>query len=303
MTENLFEIGVRILADGYRQSFAGLVYSLQNPGPTNSILVLVAVSLFFWGWEILRPWRRAQGVFRKDFWLDAFYMFFNLFIFPVLGFAAFSGLLYAFWGWALGRAGLSGTVLFDLSGWPVWSQLLWLFLVRDFTQWNVHRLLHRVPLLWEFHKVHHSVVQMGFAAHLRYHWMENVLYRIPEYLVLSLFGFGVKDFFIVYTISLVIGHWNHSNIVLPLGPLKYLFNNPQMHIWHHARELPTKYGVNYGLSLSLWDYLFGSAYQPADGRDIELGFDGMEDFPAGLGGQLAYPLGRKPVAKANEARP
>ena len=143
---------------------------------------------------------------------------------------------------------------------------------------------------------------MGFAAHLRYHWMENILYRIPEYLVLSLFGFGALDFFIVYTLSLAIGHWNHANIVLPLGPLKYVFNNPQMHIWHHARQLPPgRYGVNFGLSLSLWDYLFGSAYIPRDGRDEPLGFAGMETFPATLPGQLVYPLSRRATGQGNES--
>jgi AraC-like DNA-binding protein len=63
--------------------------------------------------------------------------------------------------------------------------MLLLFLVRDFVQWNVHRLLHRAPRLWEFHKVHHSVQQMGFAAHLRYHFMENIVYRTLEYIPLE----------------------------------------------------------------------------------------------------------------------
>ena len=290
MENTLLETVWRILALGYHQSFSSLAYSIQHPGPTNSILVLIGLSLFFWAWEIVKPWRVKQGAFRKDFWLDAFYMFFNLFLFPVLGFAAFSNLVFYFWGWLLGTLGFAGTVVINLGGWPGWSQLLMLFLVRDFVHWNVHRTLHRFPLLWAFHKVHHSVEQLGFAAHLRYHWMENILYRIPEFLALSLFGFGVKDFFIVYTLALFIGHWNHSNIYLPLGPLKYILNNPQMHIWHHAWELPAKYGVNYGISLSVWDYIFGSAYIPADGRDIKLGFEGLSEFPAGLSGQLIYPL-------------
>ena len=54
-----------------------------------------------------------------------------------------------------------------------------------------------------------------------------------------------------------------------------------MHIWHHAYHLPEerKHGVNFGLSLSCWDYIFGTAYIPHDGRDIKLGFPGMEDYP------------------------
>ena len=54
-----------------------------------------------------------------------------------------------------------------------------------------------------------------------------------------------------------------------------------MHIWHHAKDLPKdyKYGVNYGLSLSIWDYLFKTAYVPNSGKDVELGFEGDEKFP------------------------
>ena len=57
-----------------------------------------------------------------------------------------------------------------------------MFLLADFIQWLVHILLHRIPKLWEFHKVHHSVKEMGFAAHLRYHWMESIIYKTALYL-------------------------------------------------------------------------------------------------------------------------
>ena len=166
--------------------------------------------------------------------------------------------------------------------------------MRDFVQFNVHRLLHRVPLLWEFHKVHHSVTEMGFAAHLRYHWMENVVYRGLEYIPLALIGFGIDDFFIVYIFALSVGLFNHSNLRVNLGVLKYVFNNPQMHIWHHARDWPDKhpYGMNFGITLSVWDYLFGTAHVPSDGRDILLGFPGVEQFPKTFVGQVKHGFGR-----------
>jgi len=150
--------------------------------------------------------------------------------------------------------------------------------------------LHRVPRLWEFHKVHHSVKEMGFAAHLRYHWMENVVYRTFEYIPLALLGIGLYDFFIIHIFTLAWGHFNHSNFKLRLGFLKYIFNNPQMHIWHHAKHLPEdiKYGVNFGITLSLWDYLFKTDYIPYEGRDIELGFDDEADFPQDFSGQIKH---------------
>ena len=184
--------------------------------------------------------------------------------------------------------------------------------------------------MWEFHKVHHSVGQMGFAAHLRYHWMENVVYRTIEYIPLAFLGIGLYDFFIIHIFTLAVGHYNHSNLrasgwvsggvvglllgtVVATGAfevrilenpawweqalmvfgstffgyfllgkaMKFIFNSPEMHIWHHAHDLPEgrRYGVNFGLSLAVWDYLFGTAYVPHEGRDIQLGFPGVERFP------------------------
>jgi sterol desaturase/sphingolipid hydroxylase (fatty acid hydroxylase superfamily) len=226
-----------------------------------------------------------------------------------------------------------------MGAWPMWAILLVGFIVRDFVQWWIHRLLHRSPRLWEFHKVHHSVEEMGFAAHLRYHWMETIVYRTIEYIPLALLGIGLYDFFVIHIISLAIGHYNHSNITVSgyvtggvlglllgivvafglfdvslisdlaawpkvgvigglaigfsviFGPLmKYIFNSPEMHIWHHAREFPKdrKYGMNFGLSLSIWDWMFGTAYVPYDGRDIALGFPGVERFPEKFTDQIRY---------------
>jgi sterol desaturase/sphingolipid hydroxylase (fatty acid hydroxylase superfamily) len=90
-------------------------------------------------------------------------------------------------------------------------------------------------------------------------------------------------------VSLFIGHLNHANVGWGYGPLGYIFNNPKMHIWHHAKELPNKYGVNYGLSLSIWDYLFGTAYIPRDGKDIELGFEQDEKYPKTFFSQISHP--------------
>jgi sterol desaturase/sphingolipid hydroxylase (fatty acid hydroxylase superfamily) len=103
-------------------------------------------------------------------------------------------------------------------------------------------------------------------------------------------GFGIDDFMIVHLTALTIGHLNHANLRLRIGPLKYVLNNPQMHIWHHMKEFPAsrRRGVNFGLSLSLWDYLFGTAYVPGSGRDLELGFDEVERFPDSFWDQVRY---------------
>ncbi|NND08419.1 MAG: sterol desaturase family protein [Saprospiraceae bacterium] len=317
--------------DGY-QGYANYLWNeITHPTVHSYFYWLIAVSIFFLMLEWGKPWRKNQPRFRKDFWLDAFYMFFNFFLFSLIIYNALSDVfVHLFNDLVYNLTQINLSKLNPMYRWPTWAILLTGFLVRDFIQWWVHRLLHRSKWLWEFHKVHHSVEQMGFAAQLRYHWMENVVYRALEYLPLALLGIGLHDFFIIHIFTLAVGHFNHANITVPgwksagvvgaligiviawslldvqllsypslvlkfavvgissisfslfLGPwMRKVFNNPEMHIWHHAYELPPDrtYGVNFGLSLAIWDYIFGTAYVPKSGRDIRLGFPGIENFP------------------------
>ncbi len=251
---------------------------------------LIAISLMVWAGELLFPWRKEQGAFRKDFWLDAGYMFFNFFGFSI----AISG-FYAIAEHGFNKAGLAidSLSLMDLSAYPGWVQLLIFFILLDFLQWITHMLLHRIPLFWKFHQIHHSVKEMGFAAHFRFHWMENLLYKPLKTVGLMLLGgFEPEQAYIVHFVAITIGHLNHANIKLHWGPLRYLINNPVMHLYHHAYHLPPerKYGVNFGISLSVWDYLFGTHYVPESGGKIPLGFRGDEAVPQGFFPQLLYGL-------------
>lgn len=331
---------LKTFIDGYA-GYAGYLWNeITHPSLHNYFYWLILVSAFFFSLEIFKPWRNNQPLIRKDFWLDFFYMFFNFFIFSLIIYNAASDVVVD-----LFNNGIKFISGFDLQAsnplrtWPLWAVLLIGFVVRDFVQWWTHRLLHRVDWLWQFHKVHHSVEEMGFAAHLRYHWMENIVYRSIEYIPLALLGIGLYDFFIIHIFTLSIGHYNHSNFRISgrvtgailgglislmiifnladitilqqssewtkflvfaggvlggtflLGPfMKVVFNSPDMHIWHHAYELPEnrKYGINFGISLAIWDYIFGTAAIPYDGRDIKLGFPGMEEFPHDFVNQQFY---------------
>lgn len=268
-----------------RWTWRSIVFDV--PWYTNYFWGLVLISLLVWIIEIAFPWRKNQSVFRKDFWLDAFYMFFNFFIFAI----CISG-IYKILGVLFNDFGISAKsfAIVDLTTMPSWLQLLVFFVVLDFVQWFTHILLHRYAFLWEFHKVHHSVKEMGFAAHLRYHWMENILYKPLKTIgVMVLGGFEPEQAYIVHFAAISIGHFNHANIKITWGPLKYLLNNPVMHLYHHAYELPKNtYGVNFGISLSLWDYLFKTNYVPEDSGTIPLGFKGDEEFPKDFFGQNRY---------------
>ncbi|MDA0177534.1 MULTISPECIES: sterol desaturase family protein [Mesoflavibacter] len=248
---------------------------------------LILISLIVWGLEIVFPWRKNQSVFRKDFWLDVFYMFFNFFVFSIIISGFYKVLSVLFSEFNITASSLS---LINISNWHPILQLLIFFVILDFVQWFTHVLLHRYEVLWNFHKVHHSVKEMGFAAHLRYHWMENVLYKpLKVFGVMILGGFEPEQAYIVHFAAITIGHLNHSNIKLTYGPFKYIFNNPVMHLYHHAYTIPKgKNGVNYGISLSVWDYIFKTNYIPEDSGTIEIGFEGDNQFPKDFIGQNTY---------------
>jgi sterol desaturase/sphingolipid hydroxylase (fatty acid hydroxylase superfamily) len=222
-------------------------------------------------------------------------MFFNFFIFNMIAYIALSSAAENLFLYVLSffSVELTSLQIFDVNSFPFVIRLLLFFVITDFVQWRIHRLLHSNKWLWNFHKVHHSVKEMGFAAHLRYHWMETVVYRTLLYIPLAFIGgYQVDDVIFVHLFALTIGHLNHANVRLSYGPLKYVFNNPEMHIWHHSKQLPVgnKHGVNFGISLSLWDYIFRTAHVPQSGRDLELGFDKDEKFQKDFLHQEMYPF-------------
>ncbi|MEY3647984.1 MAG: hypothetical protein RLZ13_869 [Bacteroidota bacterium] len=285
---------VQVFLDGYYGYWNYLSSEILYPSWHNYFWWLLGISLVVWSLELVFPWRKNQAAIREDFWLDGFYMFFNFFLFSLIGYNAVSNVAVEAFNDFLALFEINNLVAFQIASWPVWSQFLLLFVVADFIQWNVHRWLHYSPFLWEFHKVHHSVEQMGFAAHLRYHWMETIIYKSVQYIPLSMIGFGLDDFFILHLVTILIGHLNHANVKITYGPLKYVLNNPVMHLWHHAKNIPAgSNGVNYGISLSLWDYLFGTAYIPNQNANEPLGFEDQETFPKTFLQQLTHPWNNK----------
>ncbi|MDO5971454.1 sterol desaturase family protein [Flavivirga aquimarina] len=284
--ENLLETFVNAFSGTVDWTVKSIFFNV--PWYTNYFWGLVFISIVVWLLEIVFPWRKEQAIFRKGFWIDAIYMFFNFFVFSII----ISG-VYAVLEQFFSSIGITmqSVALLDLKILPVWGQLLVFFLVLDFVQWFTHVLLHRFNVLWRFHKVHHSVKEMGFAAHLRYHWMENVFYKpLKIFAVMLLGGFEPQQAFIVHFMAIAIGHLNHANVKFTYGPLKYIFNNPVMHLYHHAYTLPEerRYGVNFGISLSLWDYIFKTNYIPETSGELTLGYSDDTKMPKNFFIQLLY---------------
>lgn len=252
---------------------------------------LLVVSLFCWTLERLAPWRKEQKAWRRQIGQDFFWLVFN---------GHYAGVAIAFVSsWLIQQL----NPLFGqwnvpapesirlLAGSPLWLQFISFLLLKDFLEYLVHNLLHRVPALWEFHKLHHSIEELDWIGNMRFHWMEIVVYKSLTFLPLVMLGVNGEVILWIAIVSTLIGHLNHSNLNFNWGPLRYVINSPRMHVWHHDVVLHGRSGQNFGVVFCLWDWLFGTAYLPADKAQPEkLGFVSMDQFPRALWRRLIYPM-------------
>jgi sterol desaturase/sphingolipid hydroxylase (fatty acid hydroxylase superfamily) len=216
------------------------------------ILDLLGSSLIFIFIEKLFALRRDQPVFRPEWQTD-----FNHFIVNhmIVGFVLLATNLavHKFFGWA-GNDGIRGWV----QGLPFWAGVLLIVLVADLVQYWTHRAYHEVPLLWRLHAVHHSAKTMDWMAGSRQHIVELLITRTLVLAPIYVLGFS-KDVIDAYIV--IVGFqavFNHANVSVRLGPLRYLIVTPNFHHWHHSQDQEAL-DRNYSAHYAFLDYLFGTA--------------------------------------------
>lgn len=242
--------------------------------------ILAILAVLFVGLERVWPRVADQPVFRKGCISDAIYVVFNSKYAGLL-----MGYLTALWIRRLDAVFAQGW----LVGWPWWAQFGMLLVSIDFIKWCTHNLLHRVPFLWEFHKVHHSIVDMDWMGDWRFHWGETVVYNTILYAPTLCLGVRADVALAVGVFDTVIGHFAHANLRWRIGWLKYVINSPEMHLWHHNHPDCGPINRNFALTLSIWDWIFGTAHLPGE-APARLGFTGVERYPSALPGQWLEPF-------------
>lgn len=182
----------------------------------------------------------------------------------------------------------------------------------DLGYWAGHYLMHRVPALWEFHKVHHSAEVMTPLTEWRQHPIEMVL--IPNTISLANgMTFGVLNFtfgaalpltlwqgnILLVVFFLTISHLRHSHVWLPFtGVLGHLLHSPAHHQIHHS-VAPEHHDKNLGFALSVWDWLFGTLWIPRKGEKVTFGIGAESPEFHTLSGSLVGPF----VKAAQQAMP
>lgn len=212
---------------------------------------------------------KSQRLFREGFFVDFFW--YTLVHSYILGFAI-DGLIR----FIDSSAGISRLKL--VSSWPVWTQLLFFFIVHDFYIYWFHRAQHRSKYLWRLHEAHHSVRDVDWVAGSRSHALEILINQTIEYAPIVLLGGHPELALMKGTLDAVWGMYIHSNINVRSGVLQYVFNGPEMHRLHHARDMVVG-NRNFSTKIAIWDWLFGTAYLPKQAAVPDYGLCGGVQFP------------------------
>lgn len=141
-----------------------------------------------------------------------------------------------------------------------WFVLFVAFLVKDFSGYWVHRLNHRVNLLWNRHFIHHSSEDFNLSCALRQSVSNTIKFSAIFMIPGALLGVPASVFAVLGPIHLFMQLWYHTQLIGSLGVLEYVFVTPSHHRVHHA--INDEYiDKNYGQILIIWDKIFGTFQQ------------------------------------------
>lgn len=246
------------------------------------ILDLLGSALIFIFIEKLFAHRKDQPVFRAEWQTDFHHFIVNHMI---VGFVllATNLLVHKFFGWAA-HDGVRGWV----QNLPFWAGVLLIILAADLVQYWTHRAYHEVPVLWRLHAVHHSAKSMDWLAGSRQHILELLLTRTLVLGVIFVLGFSkeVIDAYIV-----IVGFqavFNHANVSVRLGPLRYIIVTPNFHHWHHSQD-QAALDRNYAAHFAFIDHAFGTAVKSDQLWPERYGVLG-DYVPNGFFKQLKFPF-------------
>jgi len=256
---------------------------------------------------LLRALFPKHVVMSRSSMADLGYFFFNLFLFGIIfGWAIFSyetlsrnaeRLLTAAFG-PLPPAPLPGFVSRSII-------TVMLFVAYELGYWLNHYLSHRIPFLWEFHKVHHSATVLTPLTNFRVHPVYMCIFLnilaisiglsngVGDYLLgqqAAQFGLSETNLILVFFIYLYV-HLQHSQVWISFtGWLGHVFMSPAHHQIHHSRD-PAHFNKNMGSCLALWDWMFGTLYLPSAEREaLDFGVEPDRAHAHTVRGELIAPF-------------
>ncbi len=193
---------------------------------------------------------------------------------------------------------------------PSWlvtgATMFLVFMAVEFGYWFSHFMMHKIPALWEFHKVHHSAEVLTPLTEWRQHPVELALFPIlmsgAACLVQGpmVWYFGesaqvldpMKANLISMAFWYTILHLRHTELPFyATGLLGKIIQAPAHHQVHHSTN-PDHFDKNLGYCLSIWDWLFGTLYVPSKGEKFSFGLGHQDDALETVVGSILAPIGR-----------
>jgi sterol desaturase/sphingolipid hydroxylase (fatty acid hydroxylase superfamily) len=178
---------------------------------------------------------------------------------------------------------------------PYGLKVLLTVIFMDFMLYVWHLLNHEVPLMWRFHRVHHTDLNMDVSTATRFHIGELSLSAVIKIGLIYLIGADPLSVIIFESGLVLSAQFHHSSLKVPVGFERLwwvLFVPPSMHRIHHSVKIRER-DSNYGTIFSLWDRIMGTMVREVDQAGIKIGVGGHVD-PAklGLGRLLLMPFTR-----------
>ncbi len=262
-------------------------YLIANE-PTLRLAAFIGFLIGFAALEALLP-RKARTMSRLTRWsvnlgLTVVNTLVLRFVVPVLAVGV------ALWAQAQGYGVLN---LVDL---PWIAEFVIALLLLDALIWAQHVAMHKFPLLWRLHRVHHTDRDLDATTALRFHPFEILVSMAIKIVAVAMIGPSAAAIILFEVVLSGMALFNHSNLRLPIWAdrgLRFAVVTPDMHRIHHSVHL-RECDSNYGFNLSLWDRLFGTyTTEPQDGHaNMELGLASTRKRPVGnFLWLLWYPIG------------
>jgi len=275
-------IGLTLMLGGHKVPVNDFADDTPYIGLDWFILDLLGSTLIFIFIEKLFALRKDQPVFRPEWQTDFHHFIVNHMI---VGFVllATNLLVHKLFGWAA-NDGIRGWV----QNLNFFVAVLLIVLVADLVQYWTHRAYHEVPLMWRLHAVHHSVKSMDWLAGSRQHILELIITRTLVLAPIYVLGFSKE---VIDTYIVIVGFqavFNHANVSVRLGPLRYVIVTPNFHHWHHSQDFDA-IDKNYAAHFAFLDHLFGTAVQSDRAWPEHYGVVG-DYVPNGFFRQLAFPF-------------
>lgn len=158
---------------------------------------------------------------------------------------------------------------FKIAPVNIWAYWLSLYFLEDLLYYTMHYLDHHIRVLWAGHITHHSSDQFNFSVGVRaaiFEPVEKFIFFIP----LAIIGYRPLDILLIYVLSQTYGTLAHTRIIKKMGILEYFMITPSHHRVHHAKNL--KYlDKNFGMTIILWDKLFGTFQKEDKEEPVEYG--------------------------------